>query len=195
MKLNIITPCSRPENLQRLYNSINFPCIWYIVFDLDKKEYATKIFDNPDYSFLQNEWIKIFAEKGGVSGNLQRNKALDAIEKGFVYFLDDDNLMHPNFYKTTINILNENPDKRCIFYSQQLAQNKIRSVDSTTIKAGRIDQAQFLIHTDLIGKKRYIQKYEADGLFIQEIFKQNLKSVFFYFNEKPIVYYNKLWKK
>lgn len=194
-EISIVTPCSRPENLKSLYDSINFPCNWYIVFDKEQKEYA-ELLDNPDFDFLKQNWIHTFAVKGGVSGNLQRNLALDHIPSSFVHFLDDDNLMHPEFYTITKRILRQERNKKCIFYSQQLEEvGKVRNVTFKDIKVGKIDQAQFLIHTDLIGAQKYEQKYEADGIFINQIFEQSDKGLFTTFNDKPIVYYNKLCKK
>ena len=88
MLLNIITPCSRPGNLEKLLNSIIYQIKdnednkdnyikWYIMFDVKKV--------NQIPNFV-NDWInqyksiKIIAEvvdRDGSFGNQLRNRALD----------------------------------------------------------------------------------------------------------------------
>jgi len=95
-KLTIITPCYRVENLLLLKNSINFDYVeeWIIVYDNPKK------FENQE-----NNKIKEFLHTSdGISGNPQRNFALNQIQNpnALLYYLDDDNILHPNIY----NLLN-----------------------------------------------------------------------------------------
>lgn len=190
--ITIITPCSRPENLEAVAKSINFDCKWVIVFDCSFDEYIKIVLN--DTPLLRKPWINTLYVKGGVSGNAQRNLAIDSIHDGFIYCLDDDNLMHPEFYEATKGILANNPDAKCIFYSQDVQWRHIgvRAVNPSSVRVNGIDQAQFLISRELIGKERYQQKYEADGLFIQKIFKENDKSIFYFYNDKPVTYYNRI---
>ena len=93
-KLTIITPCCRPNNLIKLYDSINFNYIneWIVVYD------EKKIKQNPNIlNHFNNKKIKEYFHRGnGISGNPQRNRALDKIENKntMVYYLDDDNIIH-----------------------------------------------------------------------------------------------------
>jgi predicted O-methyltransferase YrrM len=93
---NTITPSYRTNNLLKIKDSIDFNYIdeWIIVYD------GSKIIDNPNL-FLNDESCKIkeYVYKGeGISGNPQRNYALTKIsnENTLLYYLDDDNLLHPN---------------------------------------------------------------------------------------------------
>lgn len=189
-KINIITPCSRPENLKHVIKSINFPCMWYIVFDMELEEYE-KIVNSEDYSFLKEIWIKTMHTKGGVSGNKQRNMALDEIKSGFVYVLDDDNLMHEYFYEKTCEIIHKNGNLKGILYSQSLPDNQVRFVDPNMVVVNRIDQAQYLLDYSLLKTIRYEQLYNADGILIENIFKNN-RELFYINNTTVITYYNKL---
>jgi|11BtaG_2_1085332.scaffolds.fasta_scaffold18943_1 hypothetical protein len=95
--LNIITPCSRPENLKSLFKSIQKPddteVYWYIVYDLGIKP---ELGLPKQYNGINI--IEHLADKKSVSGNNLRNWALDQITEGFVYLLDDDNIFNPNFW-------------------------------------------------------------------------------------------------
>lgn len=184
MKLHLVTPCSRPQNLPKIKESINFPCKWWIVFDAEEI-LKTEIEKSDD--------IELLCIKHKSSGNAQRNLALDNITDGYVYFLDDDNLMHSDFYKYTEDILQTAPETQCIFYSQQVRKDYIRNVSPTTIRVNHIDQAQFLLSREIIGDRRYQYKYEADGLFIEALYREKKDKGGFYFHNSPIItYYNKL---
>lgn len=188
----IITPCSRENNLIHLFNSINFECDWHIVFDKTHDE-AMEIIDRDKFAFLDKKWIHVCYAKGGVSGNLQRNLALNYICHGWLYFLDDDNLMHPDFFEVASKIISDNKDLKCIFFSQVKNQNGvIRWVNKNSIRVGSIDQAQFFIERSLIGDLRYEQKYVADGIFIQTIFRKNDPSLFYFHNDTNVTFYNKV---
>ena len=68
--------------------------MWIIVYD------GNKIEINP-YIFKENNKIKEYIYKcSGVSDNGQRNFASSKItnENTSLYYLDDDNIIHPDFY-------------------------------------------------------------------------------------------------
>ena len=102
-KLTIITPCYRVSNLADLKKSINFDYVheWIIVYD------GSKITENPH--LFSEDKIKEYVHDGyGLSGNPQRNYALTKItnENTMLYYLDDDNVVHPNLY-TFLNIMDD----------------------------------------------------------------------------------------
>ena len=96
-KITIITPCSRIHNLPMLYESIKFDKIhkWIIVYDTTVNSYC--------HSFIHSEQIievDCKSSLNGVVGNTQRNYALSLVEDdNYIYFLDDDNIIHPDFWK------------------------------------------------------------------------------------------------
>tara|TARA_A200000159_G_C7253143_1_gene309709 strand:- start:173 stop:934 length:762 start_codon:yes stop_codon:yes gene_type:complete len=102
--LNIITPCSRTTYLRSIYHSIgasffNLPhkINWHIVLDKHVKYDKCPIKKCPEFRsisiILHQSLTKSYY------GNCCRNIALDLINSGFIYFLDDDTLMHLNFGK------------------------------------------------------------------------------------------------
>ena len=90
-KIYIVTPCYRQQNLETIRKSIDFSVIhkWYIVYDTSRDRHYTKIFKDPQI-------IELECSDFGIAGHPQRNFAIDIIEDGFIYFVDDDNIVHPN---------------------------------------------------------------------------------------------------
>jgi len=186
---SIITPCSRKENLSSIYNDIkhNSEILnWFIVYDSNTK---TNMFN--DY------WIREDNIEGGVTGSAQRNLVLDLLSKIdygddiWVYFLDDDNLLHPNMITTVNKYIKEMPDIMAFTFNQDL-DNSIRIGSYNNIRVTHIDTAQYIINLKLIKNNRFIHDYCADGYFIESIYNDN-KNKFFHINE-TLSYYNKLRK-
>jgi hypothetical protein len=67
IKLIIITPCSRPHNLQTMYNSINFDKIhlWCIIYDTRKIEFVK--------NFNHSKIIELECKDEGTAGHQIRN--------------------------------------------------------------------------------------------------------------------------
>jgi hypothetical protein len=191
MKLHIVTPCSRVNNLIKVFKTITFPCEWWIVFDADDNEF-NNYFTKYNLDFLKCDWIHLHNQKSNFWGNTQRNIALDKISDGYVFFLDDDNIMHKNFYNISKNIIDKNSKIQCVMYSQILENNSIRVVNGSTVRVCSIDQGQYLIDRKLVNETRFEQKQTADGIFIQEIFRKNNKNMFYFYNGTNITYYNGL---
>jgi predicted O-methyltransferase YrrM len=183
-KMTIITPSYRTNNLLTIYNSINFDYVdeWIIVYD------GSKIQDNP-YIFknYNNDKIKEYLyRREGISGNPQRNYALSKIDNpnALLYYLDDDNIIHPNLYKL-LSII----DNTKLYTFNQITSNK--KVNGNNIFIGGIDTAMILIPYNLCKDIRWIfDKYDADGYYIMECYKQNKDKHIFVSNFMS--YYNKL---
>ncbi len=184
--ITIITPCSREGNLRKIEDSIltgtsTEKVNWMIVQDLERSTIRPL--------FPVQRWIECLNISGGVSGNLQRNYALDNLStKGWLYFLDDDNLLHHDFYRVISQAKLDFPDALAFTFSQELPDGSVRL--GNDIRVCHIDQAQFIVHTDLIGTLRYEQKYEADGIFIETLYKAHPDK--FVVLPNVISYYNKL---
>lgn len=184
--LVIITPCSRPNNLEKLKYSIDklkrslknkVHIDWLIVYDSDIIETRYAMFD----------YISEYATEGGIAGKMQINLGLDELfDDDLVYILDDDNIIHPNFK----NLFNIKTDKLGFIFGQDLLGENYRVPLNDNIKVGKIDQAQFVLSMQLIKDKRYIQKYEADGYFIEEIYKEHSDKILII--PEIMSYYNKL---
>jgi hypothetical protein len=163
--LTLITPCCRQHLLSDVEKSIQFDKInkWIIVYDTTNTTYE-KI-------YTQNEKvIETEATGGGGWGNAQKNKGLSLVEDGYVFFLDDDNIMHPNFWKMYESI----DDK--YFYTF----NAMRSVKQNVIMYGNkvvpnfIDAAMYLVHKKHFRDIRLREeKFSADGWFIFDVYNEN----------------------
>lgn len=162
--LYIITPCSRPHNLQRIYQSMNFTKVdrWYIVYDTSKGRDYTFKYANHD------KIIEMKHDEEGVCGHPQINRALDEIDENsdaFVYVLDDDNIIHYMFW-----ILLPTLDSNYIYTWDQNRADKARFLKGGVIQKGRIDTAQFIVPRKYIGSIRWNPtERQADGQFIVDI--------------------------
>jgi hypothetical protein len=161
MFLNIITPCSRPQNLEIISKSINIPrdqYRWIVVFDL--LEAPENIPDNC-------EWYTI-KDANSTSGNAQRNFALNLVTHGHIYFNDDDTVMHPDLWK---NIENET-DKDFISFKQANKDGSIR-LEGVNISVGYIDSHNFAISVECMEGTRWVlNRYDADGVFAYECYQK-----------------------
>jgi SAM-dependent methyltransferase len=181
-KLTIITPSYRVDNLHKLKKSINFDYVkeWIIVYD------GSKISKNPNLFINNNEngKIKEYIYNGkGISGNPQRNYALSQItdENTLLYYLDDDNIMHPNLY-SLLNVVDEN---KIYTFNQE---NRLLW---TNTDMGNLDTAMFMIDYRLCKNIKWINhSYEADWKYIKECYELN-DSVHVWV-DNDLCYYNKL---
>jgi len=172
--LTIITPCTRPENLTKLKDSIQFDkvTLWYIIYDGKKIPFEKR--------FNHAKIIELNCEDEGISGNPNRNMGLRLINQGLVYFLDDDNIVHPQFWENQFAL-------GTIYTFDQQRQNHVLSGNNPTV--GNIDIAQYIFDIKLVGTAEFDKDiYEADGLFFEIIYKQN-KDKWIYIPE-PLCYYN-----
>lgn len=157
MFLNIITPCSRPQNLETISKSINIPrdqYRWIVVFDL---------LDKPENIPDNCEWYAI-KDANSTSGNAQRNFALNLVTHGHIYFNDDDTIMHPDLWE---NIKNET-DEDFISFKQVNKDGTIR-LEGINISVGYIDSHNFVTSVKCVGDTRWVlNRYDADGVFAHE---------------------------
>ena len=182
MELTIITPSCRPQFLPKLYDSINFDKItkWIIVHDTSKNIVK--------HNFKHPKIVELDYDKGTTGGGVLRTKGLKLVKSGFVYFLDDDNIMHPNFWKLLPSF---NLDK---FYTfNQIRDNKSNILYGNRIQVRYIDTAMFIIPMTMIGDTIWEDKYCSDGKFVEDIYKNN-KDKHVFINEVA-AYYNYLHPK
>lgn len=165
--LTIITPCSRPQNLYAMRNSINMGLIdrWIIVHDTTKTGgVCTPLFDHPQIVEMGQ-----VSSPGSCSGNSQRNRALKLVRSGLVYFLDDDNIVHPNFWF----LLPKMELGHFYTFDQQRWDEFVSTpggiFKGDTPRLQRIDTAQYVVDAKMA---RFWKEddYKADGLFIEDIY-------------------------
>ena len=165
--LTIITPCCRPANLPALRESIDLDAIerWIIVHDTTMtRGVYSPLFDHPKITELGH-----ISSPGTCSGNSQRNVALRLVRYGLVYFLDDDNVIHPDFWKIAPLF------KEGHFYTfdQQRWDEFVATpggiFKGDTPRLQKIDTAQYVVDVRMARPWKE-DDYKADGLFIEDIF-------------------------
>jgi len=180
-KITIITPSYRTNNLPRIKESINFYYVneWIIVYD------GKHIKDNPNLFEGQEEGkIKEYICKSeGTSGNPQRNFALSKLtnENTILYYLDDDNIIHPALYML-LNIVDN---------TKMYTFNQHNRIKGNNIRVSSIDTAMTLIPYNLCKNISWVvDRYDADGVYIEECYNKNKDKHVFVDND--LCYYNKL---
>jgi len=179
MFLNIITPCSRPENLQKISKTINIPkehYRWIVVCDMDKLPSKELIPENCE--------VHLYRENGSVVGHSQRNYALSIINDGYIYFNDDDTLLHPELWENIKDI-----DTDFISFIQSKKDGSIRLLGNV-IQVSQIDSHNFIVSKNTIGDTKFIiDKYDADGYFAKECYEKSLNKTYI---DKSLSIYNSL---
>jgi predicted O-methyltransferase YrrM len=189
-KLTIITPSYRVDNLEEIKKSINFEYIeeWIIVYDGNVVNSNPKIFENQENNKIKEY---IYTDLNSISGNAQRNYALTKVTNpdALLYYLDDDNLLHPNIY----NLLNIIDNNKMYTFNQYntLNGNKYNILNGNNIQVNSIDTAMCIIPYKLCKDEKWILNlYHADGYYIVNCYNKN-KDVHIFVNNN-LCYYNKL---
>jgi len=204
MIINIITRSTRLQNLktvkESVFNSIpiGIDIKWHIVFDTS----SLKDIDAELLSDLKDDSTQYYFEKGDKVGMLypQCSNIISKFKEGWVYFVDDDNIVHDGFYEYVLEMSNIFPEKLIHVVSQNVAGKDFTGLDyrlaaAQNMKKGGIDLAQYISHVNVYNKHGYKFKpdYCADGILISEVFKKMPES----FTFTPTIYshYNYLEKK
>ncbi len=201
MKLNIVTPLSRGQNLGLVYNSIlwgkyqktDVSVIWHVVIDKN----CSRIDDNFMELLKSEPWVVIHDYKEEApAGHGHRNRVLeylihqDRLDEWF-YSLDDDNALHRDY----LSIVPKYKDEcEAIVVSQiwgdYRGQRRCTAAPKFC-KLNHIDSAQFTFKVGLIGDMKFDQnRYDADGVFIEVLYKKHPNK--FKFLDVDLSYYNKL---
>jgi hypothetical protein len=182
-RIIVVTPCSRPENLLKIRESIDLNYIkkWIIVYDAKKVKNETKLFNEIG--------IEEHHYDGEISwGHSQRNYAMDNLihdDRDYIYQLDDDNMIAPGFYKIP-KIIQDNK----IYTFDQVRPNGT-ILYGKEVAYDRIDTAMFLVNFGLCKDIRWNTKaYNADYQFISECVKRYPQAHVYL--EGIYCYYNKL---
>jgi len=190
-EISIITPVIRPDNLPAVWNSITTDDFeWLIICDTDDlNSFLTEsnYIRDPRVKYIQHSSAGFSL---GISGNPQRNKGLDKAKGKFVYFLDDDNIVHPDYFKTILPIIQTNTVG--VVVAQIFPSGVPRLIAAPdSVQPCHSDTAQFIIPREFIGELRWEpHNYCADGAFFPAIFKEHPDE--FVFINKPLCYYNYL---
>ena len=152
MMLYIVTPCSRPENLATIRKSIPSALTWVVMIDA-----------KCDHKEATGANVTHYSKQTGYWGHPLRNEFLDLYQDSFtendwVYFLDDDNILHPKFIQQLESLLYLNAG--ILTWGQE---GRLRPTHEPRI--GNIDTACFMFRPTQLKGLRFNQTYEADGTF------------------------------
>lgn len=188
--IHILTPCSRKNNLGMLKSNIK-SCLnskhkiyWHICFDTNfviiQKYLELKKELKEDWIYLYSALTHFFSNPGKSQINFIITHFKSNLFNGYLYVLDDDNLLPSNFFEYDY----QKEDSPIYLFPQKLNSGEIRKVSPFKCQ---IDQGQILIHSDI--QEFYpLRKTGADGEFIEEICKKHpYKTI-----ENVVVNYNKL---
>lgn len=193
--LNIITRCTRPDNLLQILQTIptDLEIKWWIIFDLN--EVSTINFSILEQ--LDKNWIKLIYKKSlhGSYGFDLINGIIDEISSQWIWILDDDNLVHENFSDIKPFL---DSSKRIIVFNQRVdgkdfTKLDVRKAIPENMKKGGVDVAQCLFYSDIFSLKKFELNYCGDGELIEELYLK-YKSLFL-FIDKELCYYNKIQTK
>jgi glycosyltransferase involved in cell wall biosynthesis len=165
-KVFIITPSRRPFNTQLISNTIPQECEWVVVFDKTVKNEHQ----------IENA-ITIKSNETGFWGNPNRNIGLEYIKEhlnpsdnDWIYILDDDNILHPNWWNNIQFHLDT--DSSIITWGQVWANEEPRTEATDTPKIATIDTSQYMVKWSIAKNLRFENIYEADGIYAEEAAKQ-----------------------
>jgi len=172
MKLHLLTAITRPENLPTLAASI-----------------ATAHGHAPDVALVWH-W-RLDPERQHPGGQCLKNQMLDTIADGWVWILDDDNLMTPGFLAEITARISAQPAARLLVCAQRHNSGGIRTVNRRMLRETHVDAAQVVFARDAIGELRIPEHYCGDGAFIEALANRLTPEQIAYIH-RPIVRYNAL---
>jgi len=210
--LHFITPVSRPENLLEI--SVHLSALqkkhpevqitWWTVFDSFICNASPAWIEYAKTLSFKVEIENIGLEKG--FGGRQRSWAISKIQFGWMHFLDDDTLPHPEI----VNVANEaleDESTSVIVWDQLRDKNRKEGVTifpckPSNVRFCHIDMGSFLVLRPLLGEVQYFKEgdhklnfmdngFGEDYRFIAKLWDKHYKR--FSFISKAASYYN--WLK
>lgn len=194
--LHIITPAGRPDNLPRLAKNIaqsglldGFTVVWWIIYNGPIADPGITL--SCTVNHLSHPAPGYDADGRPAFGHAQRAYALDLIgdgDPGWVWVLDDDNLIHPQFADGLFRLISEHPDARGFVVGQTRSDGAQFPSGPMFCRPGYVDTAQYIVRRDLIGPERIQPVYADDGAFIGRLVRQHPES--FIFTPEVLTYHN-----
>ena len=181
-KVFIVTPCTRPLNLQKISQSIPQECEWVVVLD-------AKV--NHDHQADKAHIVK--SPLSNFRGYPNKSFGLDYIknelnpsDNDWVYILHDDNIIHPQWYNSIKEELNST--NSVVTWGQCFNDETSRLSPVQFPQVGNIDTSQYMVRWSIAKNLRFEHTYEADGIYAEEASKQgSVKKL-----DQCLAYYNYL---
>lgn len=172
MIVHLLTAVTRPENLPAIAASI-----------------ATAQLTAPPIEVVWHMRYDQLGEHPG--GQLLKNQMIDGISDGWVWILDDDNVMQGEFLEALFVHAAEHPEAQLIVCAQRHNNGWVRKVNRSMLRETHVDAAQVVARRDAIGDLRIPEHYCGDGAFIEALANQLDPDRITYIH-RPVVSYNAL---
>lgn len=148
MIVSVITAVTRPKNLSQIADSISVAALnagcdikWYWKFDM---------------------------QKTAIGGHRIKNELLNQIEEGWVWFLDDDTVAHPDILSSLRGAAENGYD--ALVVSQSRPDLSILKACQKNCVRNKIDIGQAIIQRHIIGESKMSEElYNGDGIFLEEV--------------------------
>lgn len=185
--ITIITPSVRPQNLSKVYDSINLACRNFN----DKPLWIVTLYCNiqvDSFDEARNVRLLSYFDDESVKGSAGRNKALDLVKSKYVTFLDDDNLMHPDFFNTVVPVLNETG--KSVVVSQNRGNGVYLWASPENMRPCNVDIGQVVLKMETIGTERFEHNGMHDGILYEKLYKKHPED--FVFIQNACSFFNAL---
>lgn len=146
--IHVLTAVSRPENLDKVRDSIMDP---------------RNIPDPVNVMWHRHE---DFAREH-VGGQRLKNQMLAHIDDGWVCILDDDTTMHPKFLRKVYRAHMQHPYMNAIVVSQKRTTGVVLQACPDNMQVGKVDAGQVVIRRDRIGSLLIPETYAGDGEWLE----------------------------
>jgi hypothetical protein len=193
---NIITVSARPENICHIGNNIlsqkNYwhgELLWHIIFDLEN--YLSFTDDLKNFLKENQNWIKFQFLKHPTNknsgGNHGKDYLIKNIEQGWIYQLDDDNELYPNFLEKISVLIKNHPEKSLFCFWQK---DRYQPQEIQDLKMGWTDTAMYVFSVNICKNIDYPLYYGGDGKFLELLIENNMNSIILH--REPLCWYNKI---
>jgi len=195
--IHLITAVSRPGNLTRIHRSIevslaksSLKAQWILVTD---KPDTLRPEIEAEIRLGKVEVVKVVYPGGEHPpyGIPQKNLGMSMILDGYYHCFDDDNLVHPNFFEGVEAAMAASPEKRAFVFGQHRWDNIGPLIAAPNrMEYGKIDNTMFVVHSSLIGSRRYDldRSGREDFCFFRKLY--DLYPSEFVFIPETLAYYN-----
>ena len=179
LQLKVVTPFSRSVgNLAAMHRSLCVPAQrmrteWLIVYQHDTENELLSWHRSQVHEPALTITLIKGRSKTSQFGNSYRNQAIESLKPephSWVYFLDDDNIMHPGFVDVMRSL---DKTDEVVFFAQVGKDYKLR-LAPLSIRVGAIDTAMFLTRADVISLHRWREsEYTADGILAEQLAREH----------------------
>lgn len=196
VRISIVTAVSRPHLLPHVQRSIErslagsgVDLTWILVFD-------SKIHSEGQRVAASAKGFRVRPvvwDKGPSKYGIRQKNVGMGLSEGFYHLLDDDNIVHPAFFRRIAEHIRKNPNKKAFaFHQHRWDRFKDLRVTAESMKPGRIDNTMFVVDTGFIGEKRYDPRMGGieDGYFFSELHQKDPSA--WVFIDEFLAYYNYL---